>query len=84
MWAVNDLAPGGAANALIETCGDPARRKGRRRRLDPKDERPYERAFLIRRNRWNIRADVILDTLDGVEAALLARLGKPVRAKREG
>ncbi len=84
VWAVNDLAPGGAANALIETCGEPARRKGRRRKLDPKDERPDERAFLIRRNRWHIPADVTLDTLEGVEAVLLARLGKPVRAKRQG
>ncbi len=87
MWAVNDLAPGGAANALIETCGEAQLRPwrvGRRRKLDPKDERPDERAFLIRRNRWSILADVILDTLDGVEAALLARLGKPVRAKRVG
>jgi hypothetical protein len=83
VWAVNDLAPGGAANALIETCGEPARRRGRRRQLDPKDERPDERAFLVRRNRWRCM-DVSLGTLEGVEAALLARFGKPVRAKRSG
>ncbi len=82
VWTVNDLAPGGAANALIETYGQPARRRGQRRKLNPKDERPDERAFLIRRNRWHIPADVTLETLDGVEEALLTRLGKPVRAKR--
>ena len=82
VWTVNDLAPGGAANALVETYGRPARRRGQRRKLNPKEERPDERAFLIRRNRWRIPPDVVLETGESAEGVLLARFGRPLRRKR--
>jgi hypothetical protein len=82
VWTVNDLAPGGAASALIESSGRASRVRGQRKKLDPKDERSDERAFLIRRNRWRIPPDVALATIEGAEGALLARFGRPIRRKR--
>ncbi len=74
--SINALAFANDPSLFIETGGEPARRKGKRRKVDRTMERRDERWFLIRPNLWRIR-EIRVATLDDVESQVAALLGPP-------
>ena len=77
VWRVNDVASASGGVALIEAWGAPARVRGQRRKLDPREERADNRAFLIRPHRWRLASPLRVDTLEDAEGAVLDAFGPP-------